>query len=89
MLEVLLCIMESQSYVHPYLVKQHVHAIRVATVWVGTEQGSFFPPFFFSLFSAGRSWMPSPFAEFSFGVVENFAAYTTDSLMFLKLTKLL
>lgn len=87
-LEVLLRIMQKTSYVHPYLVKQCLHMICACIcVWVGTGRGSFSPPPFF-LFSAGKSWMPSLFTEFSFGVVR-MLLHTTDSLMFLKLTKLL
>ena len=82
--------MQKASYVHPCLVKQCLHIICTCIcVWVGTGRGSSpHPPFFFSLFSAGKSWMPSLFTEFSFGVVR-ILLHTTDSLMFLKLTKLL
>ena len=82
--------MQKASYVHPCLVKQCLHVICTCIcVWVGTGRGSSpHPPFFFSLFSAGKSWMPSLFTEFSFGVVR-ILLHTTDSLMFLKLTKLL
>lgn len=56
-----------------------------------SEQGKglfFPPPFFSSLFSPGKSLMPSLFTKFSFGVVR-ILLHATDSLMFLKLTKLL
>lgn len=79
------------QYVHPYLVKQHVHVMCVCIrVWGGTEQGLFFFfPLSFSLYFLQARVGCQACLQSSASGSWHFAAHATDSLMFLKLTKLL